>query len=374
MSGSAVTVRVGADWNGGAPTGGTPLQGLVPFGDLSFSTAFQRPSDNSGGGGLLTAQWSLSFGTGPIPDQLRMNSLVELFAGPCSLGAAVITETPRGDTVVADGLFRLGEWFQAVDSSGNPTTDVAVAVARAITDGLRWRDPGGLPSGSVSALSEGNVQFNTVSTLINRYCQLNGKFWFIDRNHFLRIVDEPSTATAQTWALSPLVPNPQTADDDYASRYFIRRVDGVDSDGQPNAWAPNSASDPTAPMIREVAEDLEQMGYMSAPAGAAAAGAYLNANKARASFSEGVEVSRGQVTTLGGTAPELWAPCGGEMVVQPNWLSASGDLVLGQRRTWIIGGTTWRQNAPLQVTPLGIAPRTVAQITGQGGSRRLVFA
>lgn len=370
-----LSLRVGATWNGGAPTGGRWLHGLVPFGGLSFSTAFQRATDSTGGGGMHVISWEMALpGNLPLPTEVRQDCLVELFAGPCSLGAAVIAETPRGNTVTADGLFRLGEYFQAVDGLGLPTTDVDEAVTTAIAAGLRWVDPGDLPTGALSSLSSDSVQFNTVSGLLNAYCKANNKIWHIDRSHTLRIVDAPNL-DAPDWALSPLIPNPQTADSSFVSTYFIRRTDGVNVDGQPNAWAANSATDPDAPMIRQEAIDVSDLGYLSSGDGDAVAEAYLEANKSRPAFTEGMQVAPGQQTTLGGTAPELWDVMAGQVVQQSNWMTATGDLVLGDRRTWAIGGTQWKQGEPLTVTPMGLAPRTVETVTqAQGGRRnRLAF-
>lgn len=371
-----LTVRVGASFNSGSPTGGRWLHGLVPFGNLSFSTAMQRPTDSTGGGGLHTMSWDLALpGDLPLPTELRWDSLVELFAGPVCLGAGVIAETPRGNSVTVDGLFRLGEDFYAVDASYLPTTDLSVAIPQAISRGLRWADPGDLPVGSLSTLSEDAAKFNTVAGLANAYCKANNKLWYIDRTHTFRIIDPPSTAT-QDWSLSPLVPNPQRAEDGFVSRYFIRRVDGVDVDNQPNAWAANTAVDAGAPAIREAAEDLESLGYMNSAAGDAKAAALLEANKSRSAFTEGVEVARGLLTTLGGTAPELWAVAAGEVVRQSNWLSASGDLVLGDSQAWVIGSTEWRQGEELSISPMGLAPRTAGAVAQARGvrSERLPFS
>lgn len=369
-----LAIRVGASWNSGNPTGGKWLHGLAPFGDLEFSTILNRCTDNSGGGGVLTVGWSMALPSNlPLPAQIRQDRLVELFAGPHLLGMAVIAETPRGTTVTADGLYRLGEQFKAVDATGLPTTDVAVAVAQAITRGLRWRDPGSLPTGAVSAMSEDSVQFNTVSALLNRYCQISGMWWYIDAQGFLRIVS--TSASGRTWALSPSVPNPETADESFASRWFVRRVDGVNTDGQPNAWDANDAQDTTAPMVREEAMDLEQLGYIDAAAGDAAATALLNASKSRSGFTEGVSVTHGQITTRGGTPPELWAVSFGDTVQQPNWITASGAAAsFGQNAEWVVGGTRWKQGEPLQITPIGLVPRTVASIIqSASGKQELVF-
>ena len=372
-----LSLRVGATWGATGPVDGTGrwLHGLIPFGGLSFSTAFQRPTGNTGGGGMLVVSWDMATPANlPLPTQVRQDSLVEVFAGSWPLGMATIAETPRGNAVTADGLFRLGEYFKAVDSSFKATTDVSIAVAQAITRGLRWLDPGTLPTGSLSTLSEDTAQVNTISGLLNAYCRVNGKFWYIDRFGYLRIVDPPAT-TSPDWVLSPLLPIPQTADDDYVSRWFIRRVDGVDTDGQPNAFDTETAVDAAAPAIREEFADLEQLGYLGPSAGVAVAQAYLDANKARSGFVEGVQYAAGQLTTPGGVAPEPWAVAAGEVVQHPNWLSASGDLTLGRSQAWVIGGTQWRQGEAPVITPLGLAPRTVAQITAAQGARRgrLVF-
>lgn len=368
-----LSLRVGAAWNSGAPSGGTLLHGLVPFGDLSFATSLQRCTDNGGGGGMLEISWSMVLPSlTPLPSQIRQGSLVELYVGSLLLGMGVIAETPRGSAVTADGLFRLSEHFRAVDAGFLPTTNVRTAVQQAIGRGLRWRDPGNLPNVSLSSLSEDAVQFNSISALLNAYCRHNGLWWWIDAQGFLRIAAAPESG--RRWALSPMVPAPETADEEFVSRWFVRRVDGVNTDGQPNAWAGNTAVDASAAMVREDSMDLEQMGYMDSTAGTAAARALLDANKARSGYTEGVSVARGEVTSLGQVAPELWMVGAGDSIRQTNWVTAAGGAAFGQSAEWVAGGTRWKQGEPLQITPLGLVPRTVAAIVQDAkGKPELVF-
>lgn len=371
-----LSIRVGATWNGGRPTGGRWLHGLSAYGDLALASTLRRPSDSDGGGGLLTASWSMPTANGvSLPAQVRYGSLVEIKAGPLTVGMGVVAETPNGDSVTVDGLFRLGEKRYAVDASGLPTTDVSVAVAQAITRGLRWRDDGTLPTGSIAALSEEQVNYNTVSALLNKYCTLMGKIWWIDRRGYLRIGDYPTTPR---WLLSPSLPSMESADDDYASTYFVRRVDGVDTDGQPNAWDGAPAVDPTvdSTVAVEAAFDLEQLGYITGAAASAYAQDILAANAYRTGFTEGLSVIRGQLMTLGGVSPETWQVICGDptMVRSPNWVSSSSRVQVGRRRDWVLGGAQWKQGEALTVVPFGLAPRTVASIgQNSAGRSELVF-
>ena len=369
-----LSVLVGGAWTSTGPSGGRHLHGLAPYGDLEFSTTLQRPTDSTGGGGLLTAQWSMTLPRNvSLPSVLHQGQLVQLRAGSLPIGCGVIAETPNGDTVTVDGLYRQGEDFQAVDSSNLPSTDLSVAIPQAIANGLMWRDPGTLPTGSLKTTdADATVQYNTVSALLNAYCRLNGKVWRIDRWGFLRI---ETLTTTPRWFASPTTPSMETADDDFASTVFIRRVGGVGTDGQPNAWAGNSATDSTVPqgMIRQIAMDLEQLGYMNSTAGAAKAQAILDANKSRSAFTEGLELQRGQLHS-GGVFPEPWQVWAGQMVRHANWVNSSGNVQIGRRKDWVIGGTTFRQGQPLLVTPMGLAPRTEAQIVqATSGRSELVF-
>lgn len=372
-----LSIHVGATWTADGPVGGRVLYGLRSFGDLEFSTTLQRPTDSTGGGGLLTASWTTTLPAGvSLPAVLRQGSLVEIRAGSWPIGAGFVAETPRGNTVTVDGLFRLGEKFLAVTSAGLPTSDVSVAVAQAIANGLMWRNPGTLPTGTLkTADAEATVQYSTVSALLNAYCKANGKVWWIDRFAVLRIGDLP---TSPRWAVTPTTPSMETADDDYASTVFVRRVDSVGTDGQPVAWDGEKAVDATIPatLTRQVAFDLEQLGYMTALDGAAKAQAILDANKSRSAFTEGLELQRGQLITPGGVAPEPWQVLAVDptMVRHSNWVNSSGNVQVGRRKDWVIGGTTYRQGQPLLVTPMGMAPRTQAQIVqATSGRSELVF-
>lgn len=359
-----LSIRVGATWTTSGPTGGTWLHGIRAFGDLSFSSSLRRCTGTDGGGGLLAASWSMASATGTtLPPMLDKGSLVEVKAGPHLIGMGTIAETPRGDSVVADGLFRMGERFLAVTSGGLPTTDVSVAVAQAIVNGLYWRDPGTLPTGAVAAASSTDVQYNTVSALLNQYCSLNNKIWWIDRFGYLRIGDYPTTPR---WLLSPSLPSMESADDDFVSQQFVRYTNSATS-----LPAGTSATDATAPTVRQDVFDLEQLGPMTTAAAGVYASAILAANKNRTGFTEGLSVIRGQIMTLGGVGPEPWQIFAVEptMVRSPNWVSASSRIQVGRRRDWILGGTSFKQGEPLVITPMGMAPRTVASIVQADGKR-----
>lgn len=368
-----IGIRVGASWSAG-PVGGQWLHGLRNYGELEVTTSLERCTDSSGGGGLLSMSWTMDTPAGvSLPPALRLDSLVEMRAGSVLLGVGYIAETPRGNSVTVNGLRRLGENFLAVDSTGVPTTNIRTAVTEAIVNGLRWRNPGDLPNSALSALSEEMVRYNTLSALLNKYCAITGQLWWIDRRGYLRIGSYPTTPK---WMLAPSLPSMESADEDFASAVFVRRVDGLNADGEPNAWGGASATDPTAPFIRQTSMDLEQLGYLDAPTATAHAQAILDANRARSGFTEGVSVIRGQLQTLGGVAPEWWQVFAVDptMVRTPNWVNSSGSVQIGRRKDWVLGGTRWKQGELLQLTPLGMVPRKVASITQAAtGKPELVF-
>src|SRR5690349_9197312 len=92
---------------------GVWLHGLGAVGDLKYSFAW-----SSTGGGLLSVEWSMALPGGYSHPALQKNALVELMAGPVTLGWAVLDEPDRNAwTFTADGLFRMGERMAAVNGS-----------------------------------------------------------------------------------------------------------------------------------------------------------------------------------------------------------------------------------------------------------------
>lgn len=340
---------------------GVALHGLAPVGDLKYSFAW-----SSTGGGLLSLEWSMALPRGYTHPALRKNALVELMAGPVTLGWASLTEPDREEwRFTADGLFRLCERIAAVDEFNAPSTSSAVVISAAI--GRGWPLVGGGVGGSLSTASEATANGNYLSDVLNEYCRINGKRWWVDVERYVQIGNDP---TAVSWALTPGTPGMAVADDDYASRLFGRYVTALNTEGQPSAWAATTVADSAAADRWGQSEhivDQTPLGLISSPDSAAALSAMLAAGAARPAFTQAVELVRGQVTTPGGTSPELWqvaAAVGSGMKVRHHGvLDSEGAAAFGGTLEWVAGSATHDvAGRRLTLAPVGLAARTLSQV------------
>lgn len=347
----------------GLRSNGTWLHGLAPVGDLRYSFAWSGT-----GGGLLTVEWSMALPRGYSHPALRKDALVELMAGPVTLGWASLTEPDRDEwRFTADGLYRMGERMAAVDGANEPSTNISAIVTAAAARGWPWRNAGDLPSAALSTDSESSFNSNYASDVLNEYCRINGKRWCIDAERYVRIGDDP---TAISWALTPGTPGMAVADDDYASRLFGRYVTALNTEGQPSAWGATTVVDSAAADRWGQSEhivDQTPLGLISSPDSAAALSAMLAAGRARPAFTQAVELVRGQVTTPGGTSPELWqvaAAVGSGMKVRHHGvLDSEGAAAFGGTLEWVAGSASHDvAGRRLTLAPVGLAARTLSQV------------
>lgn len=351
-----LSLRVGSTW----------LNSIARVGDIEYTTTY-----GAGGGGLLTASWSMALPRGYTHPALRQGVTVDLVVGTHVIGSGIMADPDRDEwRFVIDGLKRVAERMVAVDGSGNPSTDLSVVIPAAVsrTPGLPWRYVlADLPVGPVSSDSEDVANLNYLQQVIDKYCEIHGKRWLIDRFGVFRLVDDP---TAPTLALTPGVPSMATAADDYVMRVYARRVSAVSgTPAEPSAWAVNMSEDVAAGSrwgVSESIEDITNLGYLSSGDGQDIADAILDAGRARPAFTQAVAPHPFQITTIGGTTAPHWLINEGAMVRHQGWLDSDGALAFGRTVDWVIGSKTYREGgaggaASLTIGPVGLAARTSAQ-------------
>jgi hypothetical protein len=341
---------------------GVPLHALGTIGDLEFSTTW--PGPRGGGGGFLVCSWSMNLPRAFNHPALRLGAPVELSAGPVVVGRAFMAEPDRNEwAFTADGVLRQGERFGAVDSSGAASADVSVVVAAAIARGLAWKVPQtGLPGGAVGTDPS---QYPTVTDVLNAYCTANGKRWWIDRDSTLQIGTDP---TSPTWALAPGTPSMSSADDDFATRIWLRYLAAAATDTTPDVFANATAvSSETRWGVQEISQDVSNLGVLTSSAATALAQSILANNLARPAFTSSVKPGRGALTNPGGVdataAP--WLVRAGQMIRHHGWRNLDGVLTPGMSQDWILGGTTWSSSDGLTLTPMGLAGRTATEVLAQ---------
>lgn len=342
---------------------GVNLDGISRIGDLEWTTVHRRSDANStGGGGLLTCSFRLYLPRGFTHPALRRGALVELKVGGYPIGSGVMEDPDRDEwTFTVDGLFRYAEWAVAATGTGAASTDLSVIIPAAIARGMLpgWRYSS-LPTGEVSAASTTEFRGNYIADVIAEYCRRNNKRWYIDQWRYLKFYDAPTTPAL---ALAPGTPAMAVAGDDYTTGLFGRYAPTTTTFAATTPQA--DAATATRWGGRESWEDIAEQGTLTLVSANALMASLFATRQARVAFTEGVEVSRSQISTLGGASPELWqVGTTPSMVRHHGWLDADGSRAYGKTVDWEVGSTVHRAGSPtVQIFPLDLAPRTDAQVT-----------
>ncbi|MGZ6778164.1 MAG: hypothetical protein ACXVGO_04115 [Mycobacterium sp.] len=354
-----LTVKAGGTWvTGVGATGGTWLHGLGfgGVGDLKLSTSLP--------GGSLSASWRLNLPARYWHPALTRGSLVEIYALGRRIWCGIMSEPDRDAwTFTADGPALTLDQCAAVDSSFNPTTSLSSALSAA--EGRGWPLVGGIGGGSLSTASETAANLNSMRALLDEYGRQNSTRWRVDRDWTL-IADNGSSSP--DWALTPDVPGMAVADDGYISRTFVRYVSAVTgTPPAPTAYASVTAVDSEAESRwgpRESMDDETSLGYITSGSAVSIANAIVTANGAQPVYASAVDVTRDQIRTLGGTSPELWMIRAGHRVKHYGVRDLDGRPLVAGPIEWVIGGTEWDStSSTLRLTPVDVAPRTLAAVT-----------
>lgn len=265
------------------------------------------------GGGLHSVKFNLALPPKFYDPCLKAGSTVQLFNGSIPLGKATLSEPSRGDmewSFEADGFYRKAETTVANDSLGNATSDINDAIDAANDLGLGWnftRPADDLEfENLIYQRLESQSDQATIADLLNAYCLLTAKFWYLDNYDKPHIIDAPSTPE---WAITPGVPLMPTTDDTSVKSVKIKYLTGGTTQN-PTSWDYVTVEDPDADGEgRDVFISISELGVGVSIPGSAATWAqdYLNAMKLRTTYTEDLPLTRGQLTNTGSVPIEFWS-------------------------------------------------------------------
>lgn len=329
--------------------GGTWLDDLAPWGDLSYSSRW-----GDGGGGCDEASWSVSLSPYSRPKVLTRGALVEVMVGSSRVWVGTLAAPDwSAGSFTADGLFAEGSKFLALNGSGNSTAAADTAVDRAIADGLRWTRPNSLSSAAVSSTTN---NLNRVSDLLDQTADRDGKRWGVFEDGAV-IMAADSTTVA--WQLAPGVVSLGEQDSDYASALKIRYLDSGTS-----TYQTVSAVDAAAANVygyREDGVDLTPLGAISPVAAAIYGNSILAKGRARLGWANDVTIGRYELTNMGGAPASLSMVRAGQVVrvhgaYDPLGVTPYRDVVLGKVSYAPDAGT-------VTMAPVDTQPQTLAEAT-----------
>lgn len=314
---------------------GIPLDTIGVVTDLKVTANLQ---------GTLTIDFSMALPRGFRHYALQQGALVQVCAGPLVIDAGVMAEPDRDNgTFTADGLSRIAERFLTADAAN---LDAAIDAALSRGLGSYWSRPTSLSAtGAVPA-------YVPLSRALDEHVARNKSMrWRVAPDGRLQTYLYDTTPTL---ALSPTTPAMQTADDNYASRLFVGHASGVTQVADAGSAERHGA--------REEYVDLSSLSLINAEE---VAGAILADGKARPAYTEGLEVFAGQLTNLGGAAPEPWQVRPGQMIQHFGTLDNDGAPSLGSFN-WVLGSVTYGATGyPCVLQPKDRVARTQAEVIAE---------
>lgn len=347
------TVRIGGVW----------LQSIGAYSELTTSHVYPRGCEE------------LSFRmdrhvSHPVLSQ--GGALVEGFEGGERIWRGRLTE-PGGDGVYrANGSWAEASGLLALDGSGAPTNTVDDAIDAAIADGsVSWTRPT-----SISSTSWGTVgEPMNLLDLLDEVAASQGKRWWVDPDGVVRTGFDP---TSPSYVIPhaaigrPLTP----ASDFYFSHLSGQYISSYIADGPIYATA-TVGSDAAA--ARWGRKDrwltLHRMGVITLLTATNELTNRFALNGARLDYADDLEVGRGEITNLGGTAVPLTMPVAcsrtGGMSVRLMGVTDRTRPVEVPYSDIVIGRSIYADGSPtVRLSPLNKAARDLDEVLTRGLVKR----
>lgn len=326
------------------------LGGVLPATAIAPHTA---PTwETLANGGIGEVSFELALSSKAQHPLLSTGVKVEVMLGATPLATAEMTEPDRTTwEVKAYGLASAARRVAALDTSGNVSRDVGMVLINVTSNG--WWDAkfpdeviagGGLVSGDSS-------EPMMVADLLDAYCTQTGQRWGVDGSGRIYFRTDP---TAPTYYIAPEAAAFGVTDEDRATQLILRY--------QTAGGAYATTMYPTvapAVVIHELVDLTDRGALTEAEVHTIAAGA-MKLGKSRARWTNGVTLTREQVTA-GGFPAALPLVTAGTMaratglpaayLTQAPWL----DVVIGKTR-YTAGDTS------IYLEPVNTAPRTFADV------------
>ncbi|MCR1785294.1 hypothetical protein KVF89_22330 [Nocardioides carbamazepini] len=279
---------------------------------------------------------------------LVYGALVEIMLGPIVIWSGTLEE-PDWDEgrFIAIGASRDAETAMSLDGSGNssttPNTVIDAAIARGVLSWTRGVSFGTTPIGDADS---GLV---TVRSVLDVWAQKNSSRWLVNEQRQLTIA--PTDESDPKWYVAPGSGVLGSASEDRVDRVFVRFTN-VATGAQDIASYP--ASTPTGGI--EAPKDLVTgRAPMTLAAAQAEAASIWNEQQGRSGWTNGLTLTRGQVTTKGGGIADLALIKAGDAIRLLGVPDARG---VAHNTTIVIGDTDydWTDDE-IQINPVGLAAR-----------------
>lgn len=332
----SIQVVVNGDW----------LTSIAPWGELEWS--------HSADGGCGEASWKMDLPKTYAHPSLTRGKIAEIKVGPSNVSKGVLLEPDADDdwTFTMQGLSVLADDYLCFDAALNTTSTPDVAIDQAIARGLPWTRPASLSNVPFAAAGDATADLNYLSELLDAWADSEGKRWGVNANGEVYAVADP---TVPTWHLTPGVGRFGLADDDYASDLFVRYLNAG------AGYATAAVADAVARANfnrREYRVDATPRGLLDSTTATALGNGLLAKGKARLGYTNGVEASRWQLTTPGGSPSALPFVKAGDLARMFGVQNEQGQPL--NYVDFVIGETHYEAGSDtIGLTPVGLVGRTL---------------
>lgn len=333
-------------------------------------------------GHVSAIKWSTRWGTGPCgPDLasctlavspntdtsvLRPGRPFQVWADGVLVFGGVTSSPQKGFpwTLNARGWPRRAGDFEAVDGSGNPTTNPRTAATSAIANGAPFTGASVFTNSSLG--TDGGPDSQMLDEVLDASAITEGKRWGSDAYGALFLTADPTTPT---WYLDASDLDIGVADDGLFTRVRARYVTSVDVDGNPDGWASEAADDAAAQGLYNVIEypmKLADLGLLSSGTAAAYAASQLALLTVPQWLSR-VTTNSSRLRTKGGLGAHLPSVRAGQMVHLFNVPRSLGGIQSELGLNVVLGEVEYDTENPTQITlaPVNLAVRNLADLATQ---------
>lgn len=337
----APQIRVGGHW----------LSTIAAWGDLDVKHGRNGPTE---------VTFGMALGRTERPSPLIRNAWTEVYAGPHLIWSGTLGQIDWDSrTFAAIGISRQGEGAECMTGGGaitsKPNTAIDAAIARDVANWTRVDDFGNTDIAGVPGdASNDDPDPGKLNELLNLWAFENESQWRVTADG--RLIIAPEVESEPDWLIMPGAGELGVAEDDVTDRVFLYYRDSTANRTRVVSYP---ASTPVNGVERQAS--VIKRGEMSAArALAIATGIYKWAQRGRTGWTNGVELSDQQVTTLGGQPANLALILPGQTA---RMLDTPDPRDSGRNLDFVIGDTSWTPDSrTIQVNPVGLAKRSFEQI------------
>lgn len=338
---------------------GRPLSTIAGWGDLEYV---------DGRNGPWEATWSMALKPNDWPAELHRNAQVEITCGPNLVSAGTLGEPDRDSmqfTMI--GISRAGEGAECLNGSGQVTSKLNTAIDQAIVRGptRRWVRGGDFGNTDLAGPEGGpgvdDPNPGKLNELLKQRTIESGLQWRVHPEGLL--VPYAEDESTPDWLVLPGAATMGVADDDVTDVVFLRYFSSTA--GQLRT-AQYPASTPEGGIERRAS--ITHLGPMnSTRATAIAEGMWRRMLEGRTGWTNGIELTVGQIITPGGQLADFSLIRGGQAVrlmdtPDPRGVGQDLDVVIDEVRRAPASQT-------IQLNPVGLVARTFEQVAEEANAR-----